>query len=115
MRRNDNDGWTVEKSSDGTFFRWRVHPERGDWLEDHQRALLTEDARDRKMTLHEYISWVGRMPTQELHVYRDRVMAGSGGPHLAALYGAWLDARSMVRETQMWFPGLRPGEPGSWT
>ncbi|GAA4637389.1 hypothetical protein GCM10023196_091000 [Actinoallomurus vinaceus] len=115
MRRNDNNGWTVEESSDGsTLIRWRVHPERVDYLEDHQRAILTEDARGRGMTLLEYVGWVGRMPDSELHVYRDQIMAGNGGPRLAAVYDAWLDARSIVREFQMLFPGLRPGEPDTW-
>ncbi|MEE1810139.1 hypothetical protein [Streptomyces sp. BE133] len=113
-RRNDNDGWTIEESPDGTLTRFRVDQERVDWLEDHQRAILTEDARGRGMTLLEYVGWVCRMPDAELHVYRDRVMAGSGGPRLAAVYDAWLHARITVRETQMLFPGLRPGEPDSW-
>ncbi|WP_329580252.1 hypothetical protein [Streptomyces sp. NBC_01361] len=113
-RRSDNDGWTIEESPDGTLTRFRVDPERIDWLEDHQRAILTEDARDRGMTLFEYVGWVCRLPDSELHVYRDRVMEGSGGARLAAVYDAWLDARMTVRETQMLLPGLRPGEPDSW-
>ncbi|WP_059008336.1 hypothetical protein [Streptomyces specialis] len=112
-RRGDNGAWIVEESSDGTLTRWRVHPERVDWLEDHQRAILGEDARARGMTLPEYVGWVGRMPTSELHVYRDQVMAGSGGPRLAAAYDAWLNARSVVREIQILFRG-RPGEPDRW-
>ncbi|MFJ9870277.1 hypothetical protein [Streptomyces sp. NPDC101165] len=113
-RRNDNDGWTIEESPDGTLTRFRVDLERVGWLEDYQRAILAEDADGRGMTLLEYVGWVCRMPDSELHVYRDRVMEGSHGPRLAAVYNAWLDARMTVRETQMLFPGWRPGEPDRW-
>ncbi|MGW0770789.1 hypothetical protein [Streptomyces sp. NPDC002676] len=39
-RRNDNDGWTVEQSPDGTFTRFRVHPERVHLLDDSVQAIL---------------------------------------------------------------------------
>ncbi|MEU1408179.1 hypothetical protein ABZ471_38680 [Streptomyces sp. NPDC005728] len=113
-RRNDNDGWTIEESPDGTLTRFRVDPERIDWLEDHQRAILTEEADGRGMTLLEYVGWVCRMPDAELHVYRDRLIAGTGGERLAVVYHAWLHARMNVRETQTLFPGWRPGEPDRW-
>ncbi|MFI5797930.1 hypothetical protein [Streptomyces sp. NPDC051677] len=113
-RRNDNDGWTVEESPDGSRTRFRVHAERVHLLDDSQRDVLAEDARNRGMTLLEYVGWVGRMPASEMHGYRDQVMAGSGGPHLAAVYGAWLDVQSIVRENQILLPGLRPGEPDRW-
>jgi hypothetical protein len=112
---DDNAGWTMDKLRDGTLIRTKVYPERVDRLSDHhQRAILTEEARDRGMTLLEYVGWVGRMPKSELHVYRDRVMSGSGGPRLAAVYDAWLSARMAVREIQTLQRGWGPGEPDRW-
>ncbi|MFD5247714.1 hypothetical protein ACFWIW_24470 [Amycolatopsis sp. NPDC058340] len=121
MGRNDNDGWTVETSPDGSLSRWRVDPSKvawfescqGDFFSDQQLAALAEDARVRKMTRLEYLSWVCRLPTSELHKYRDRVIAGDGGPNLPVLYDAWLTAQSVVRDVQILFRGL-PGQPDKW-
>ncbi|NYS17316.1 hypothetical protein HFP43_00605 [Streptomyces sp. SJ1-7] len=114
-RRRSNEGdWTTEESPDGTLTRFRVDLERVEWIEDPERAVLIEDARGRGMTLSEYVGWVCRLSDSELHVYRDRVMNGSGGPSLASVYNAWLEARMTVRVTQMLFPGVRPGEPDRW-
>ncbi|MEU0396894.1 hypothetical protein ABZ208_29705 [Streptomyces sp. NPDC006208] len=75
---DDNSGWTMDKLREGTLIRTKVYPERIDQISDHHRA--SSSRRDRGMTLLEYVGWVGRMPKSELHVYRDRVMSGSGGP-----------------------------------
>ncbi|MET9657776.1 hypothetical protein [Streptomyces sp. NPDC006510] len=120
MRRNggnaadDNAGWTMDKLRDGTLIRTRVHPEHIGEISDHHRTILTEEARGRGMTLLEYVGWVGRMPKSELHVYRDQVRSGSGGPRLAAVYDAWLSARMAVTETQSLQRGWGPGEPDRW-
>ena len=97
---DDNAGWIMDKLGDGTPIRMKVYPERIDRLSGHHRTILAEEARDRGMTLLEYVGWVGRMPKSELHVYRDRVRSGSGGSRLAAVYDAWLSARMAVTEIQ---------------
>lgn len=111
---DDNVGWITDKLRDGTLIRMKVYPERIDRLSDDHGAILTEEARDRGMTLLEYVGWVGRMPKAELHVYRDRVRSGSGGPRLAAVYDAWLSARMAVQEVQTLQRGWAPGEPDRW-
>lgn len=111
---DDNVGWTTDKLRDGTLIRVKVYLERIDRLSDHHRAILTEEARDRRMTLLEYVGWVGRMPKSELHVYRDQVRSGSGGPRLPDVYDAWLSARMAVQEVQSLQRGLGPGEPDWW-
>ncbi|MER7515926.1 hypothetical protein [Streptomyces sp. NPDC126499] len=102
-----DDGWTYEVDQNGNRWRYRVKPERIQTVGvTYERAVvLVEDADKRGMTLVEYAGWVGRMSSSELHVYRDRVRAGIGGPELEALYDAWLDARVVVRETQMQIMG----------
>ncbi|MFI0410320.1 hypothetical protein [Actinomadura sp. 3N508] len=111
---SDYDGWTMGEMRDGTPIRWKVHPERIDRLSDHHRAILEEEASGRGMTLIEYAGWVGRMPRSELHVYRDRVRSGVGGPRLAEVYDAWLSARVAVTERQTLQQGWNPGEPDRW-
>ena len=112
-RHDDTDGWTYEDTPGVGRFRWRVLPERVDSLardgsyvlSDDNRSLLAEEARDRGMTLPQYYGWVGRMPTSELHVYRDRIMAGSAGERLNRLYWAWLKVRNDVQLVQMLIGG----------
>ncbi|MGG7568790.1 hypothetical protein [Streptomyces sirii] len=111
---DDNTGWTMDRLRDGTPIRTKVHPERIDQVCDHHRAVLAEEARNRGMTLPEYVGWVGAMPKSQLHVYRDRVRSGSGGPRLAEVYDAWLSARMAVREMQTLQRGWGPGEPDRW-
>lgn len=96
-------------------FRWKVLPERVDSLirdstEDivlgnDGRVLVAEEARSRGMTLVQYLSWVGGMPTSELHEYRDRIMAGTAGERMTTLYGAWLRIRTSVQLQQMFIGG----------
>ncbi|MGP3990178.1 hypothetical protein [Streptomyces sp. 3N207] len=111
---DDNAGWSIEELPDGSLIRTKVHPERVDLLEDHIKSILSEEARDRGMTLFEYVGWVARMPDSELHVYRDRVMSGSGGPRLAVVYDAWLWLRSQLTEIQSLQRGWPHGEPDRW-
>lgn len=111
---DDNVGWTMDKLRDGTLIRVKVYLERIDRISDHHRAILTEEASARRMTLLEYVGWVARMPKSELHVYRDQVRSGSGGPRLPEVYDAWLSARMTVQEVQSLQPGLAPGEPDRW-
>ncbi len=70
------------------------------------KDALTQDMHARGMTLREYAGWVGKMPTSELYVYRDRAGKEGGQPY--DLYDGWLRIRTAVTETQffengMWF------------
>ncbi|MFI6768599.1 hypothetical protein [Streptomyces sp. NPDC050355] len=111
---DDNTGWTMDRLRDNTPSAPRSTPSASTRSADHHRAVLAEEARNRRMTLLEYVGWVGRMPQSELHVYRDRVRSGSGGPRPAEVYDAWLSARMAVREMQTLQRGWGPGEPDRW-
>ncbi|MER5968126.1 hypothetical protein [Streptomyces sp. NPDC002057] len=98
-----DDEWTYEPVKPGDIpTRYRVVPERVYRLATEWTDILAADADKRGMTLLEYVGWVGRMPHEELLVYRDRVRKGVGGPEFEALYDAWLYARTAVQVTQMW-------------
>ena len=111
---DDNAGWILDKSGDGSVFRFRVHLDRVDGLREPLRAFLTEEAKRGGKTLPEYVGWVAGMRKAELHVYRDRVKRGEGGQYLFDLYSAWLDVRVAVTEQQFLQNGARPGEPPFW-
>lgn len=111
---DDNAGWTVDNSGDGSVFRFRIHLDRIDDLDESMRAFLAEDAELQGKTLRQYVGWVAGMRKPELHVYRDKVKRGEGGQRLFDLYSAWLDVRMAVTETQFLQNGVRPGDPPFW-
>lgn len=57
------------------------------------------------MTVPQYLTWVGNMPTSELHAYRDQIMAGNAGERLTKLYSAWLRIRNRVQLVEMLIGG----------
>jgi hypothetical protein len=108
-RGDDDSGWTVDRMSDGTPFRWRVRMERiGDILPQYREALEAV-AREEGYTLEEYVEWAANLTEARMKDTRDRIMSGLAGRREATLYSCWLEARAAVHEVQYRME-VRPGK-----
>ncbi|AKN70533.1 hypothetical protein QR97_12445 [Streptomyces sp. PBH53] len=108
-RWTDESGWTTDRMSDGTIFRWRVRMERiGSILPEYKEALEAV-AREEGYTYREYVAWAANLTDARMNDTRDRIRNGLASPREAALYRCWLGARLAVHEVQYRLE-VRPGK-----
>lgn len=107
-RGNEDDGWTVDRMSDGIIFRWRVRMERIGNILPQYREALEAVAREEGYSLEGYVEWAANLTTARMNDTRDRIMSGSAGQRGATLYSCWQEARAAVHEVQYRME-VRPG------